>query len=133
MASPEVRNFINAARSLNYPTTPAEETGTKGAALIEKALSFIPGSASTMHAHHLKQLEHLTKLREEAISRINQGRGNPEAAERIGLQIKDTIEKYISGKQDLANANTMKLVNDTLQKLGSKDTYDHCNQDLRKL
>lgn len=132
LVRPEVRDFVNAAKQAKYPITPAEETGKKGAALIEKVLSFLPGSASTMQAHHVKQLEHLTKMREQAIDLINQGKGSPEAAERIGMQIKNYIDKYVVARQGTADANTMKLVDATLKKIGSKDSYESLQSNFQK-
>lgn len=132
LVRPEVRDFVNAAKQAKYPITPAEETGKKGAALIEKVLSFLPGSASTMQAHHVKQLEHLTKMREQAIDLINQGKGSPEAAERIGMQIKNYIDKYVVARQGAADANTMKLVDATLKKIGSKDSYESLQSNFQK-
>jgi hypothetical protein len=40
------------------------------------------------------------------------------------MQIKDVVDKYIVGQKGVADANTMKLVDNTLRKLGSKDTYE---------
>jgi len=116
--------MVDAANDLGINLTPAEESGSKMMSLFEKALSFLPGSANTINKEVIGQLNSLTTKRENFINLVNQGRGTPESVERVGNQIKNIIDKYIVGKQGVRDASTIVQINNTLRKLGSKDTYE---------
>ncbi|MDD5722704.1 MAG: hypothetical protein PHY29_03065 [Syntrophales bacterium] len=124
MRAAEVKQAAQAAKELGYEMTPAQEAGSKGAMLVEKALSYIPGSAGTIQKKYFSQLQKLTELRNDFIDKVNNGKGTPESVENVGLKIKATIEKMLGGKEALKNQRTRELADSMLKKMGSTDTYE---------
>jgi uncharacterized protein YcfJ len=122
--SAEQLRTMRAAKELNIDLTPAEETGSKMMSMFEKALAFLPGSSNTINKEIMGQLNDLTTKRENFINLVNNGKGTPESVEMVGNKIKNIIDKYVVGKQGVKDAKIIAQVNTTLQKLGSKDTYE---------
>ncbi len=120
----EIRQEANAAKALGYEMTPAQESGSKGSMLVEKALSYIPGSAGIMQKKYYTQLQRLTDLRNQFIDQVNNGKGTPESVENVGLKIKAVIENMVGGKEALKNQQTRELADSLLKKMGSTDTYE---------
>ena len=110
--SKETETYIKATEVAGYTPTAAEITGakSKGVALIEGMLSFLPGSAGTIQRARMANLQKLVDLRSDLLSKG----ANESTIENVGFRIKheaeDLIRKTIGKRTDISNEQINSLI-----------------------
>jgi len=131
--TPEMAETARIAQKEGVTLSPAEITQSKSLGLMEKALNFIPGSAGTIQRAELNQLVQLSNARERLLQQLSEGKGTPESVERVGLAIKDKVDKLIQQGEATKTKDVKQIADDLLRKIGSTDTYESLGMKTQEL
>ncbi|MFA5342185.1 MAG: hypothetical protein WC332_10455, partial [Clostridia bacterium] len=133
--TPAMKEVADIAKKEGITLSPAELTQSKSLGLMEKALGFIPGSSGAIQREELNQLMQLSNVRERLLQKLSEGKGVPDSLEKVGLNIKNTVDSLITKSEAAKKKGVRQVADDLLRRAGSTDTYESLGmktQDLIK-
>ncbi len=108
------QNLVKQADNFGLTLTPGEIKQSKPLLLLERALENTPGGAKVLAPLRQKRMEQLVKLRDSLVA---EG-GEPQAIEKIGLEIQDLASKTVKMQEGIQKAGSAKLAEQGAKQLG---------------
>lgn len=106
--------LVKAGKQQGLDLTIGELRQSKPLLLLERALENTPGGSKVLAPLRQKRMEQLVKLRDSLVA---QG-GEPQAIEKVGLEIQDLASKVIKTQENIQQAGASKLLSEGANKLG---------------
>lgn len=118
--SDEAADVLALAKEKGVKMSPADITQSRSVALGENVLSNAPLSAGIVQRFRLKQLQDLTKLRNDLITK----KGSSEAIDHVGQKVQGAVDRFIREADLEKSANLNQIRDSLLKKMGSNETYE---------